>query len=331
MRFGVRLPNSGPFAIPSVVLEVARKAERLGYDLLTAHDHIPWGESQKYHFSAGTVEALDKTDSKLNFYESSTVLAYVAAATTRIKLLPAAFVLPLRHPLVLAKQVATLNQLSGGRLIFCASIGNVEKDFEVLGVPWKKRGKITDEYLLALKTVFSKKATSSFTGKFVDFKDASFYPKPDGLPFWIASGISDQALNRLARFGDGWLPATSAENISIGLRKLEPLMKERGRNMEELEIYNESFLCLASSEDEATSISSKTLDTFSTLKETRRTHPGDFGTANLIGSPKTVARRMKDFEVTGVEGFELKFLASSSESMLEMMELFMKEVAPTFQ
>ncbi|MAH21546.1 MAG: hypothetical protein CMO12_01895, partial [Thaumarchaeota archaeon] len=125
MRFGVRLPNSGPFAIPSVVLEVARKAERLGYDLLTAHDHIPWGESQKYHFSAGTVEALDKTDSKLNFYESSTVLAYVAAATTRIKLLPAAFVLPLRHPLVLAKQVATLNQLSGGRLIFCASIGNV--------------------------------------------------------------------------------------------------------------------------------------------------------------------------------------------------------------
>src|SRR5580698_10321766 len=117
MKFGVRLPNSGPLANRENIVRVAGEAERLGYHSVWVHDHVLWGSDQhRTHLSAGSAEALTEAQ-RPNFYESVTTLSYIAGRTSRIRLGVAVIVLPLRNPLVLARQLANLDVLSEGRLI----------------------------------------------------------------------------------------------------------------------------------------------------------------------------------------------------------------------
>ncbi len=136
MKFGIRLPNSGPLATRKNIVEVADSAERLGFESVWVHDHILWGtEQHRTHLSAGSAEALDESQ-KPNFYESITTLSYIAGRTSNVKLGIAVLVLPLRNPLVVAKQLANVDVLSEGRLIVGVAPGApsiTRHEFEAVG------------------------------------------------------------------------------------------------------------------------------------------------------------------------------------------------------
>src|SRR5579875_1136525 len=149
MKFGVRLPVNGPFASKKSIVEIARLVDENNFDSVWTQGHILWGKSQhETQISVGSVEALANNQNP-NLFDSITTLAYVSALTNRVKLGFSVFVAPLMHPILAAKQLANLDVMSDGRLIFCMAPGGplINGDFEALGVDFKHRAEIADEYI----------------------------------------------------------------------------------------------------------------------------------------------------------------------------------------
>lgn len=144
MKVGVRLPNSGPLAAAESILHSAELAEKLNYDSVWVHDHIVWGtEQHRGHLSSGSAEALNSSQLP-NFYESLATLSTITGRSDRVKLGVAVVILPLRNPVVFAKQTSVIDVLSGGRLIVGVAPGApkiTEKEFQTVGVDYHKRGK----------------------------------------------------------------------------------------------------------------------------------------------------------------------------------------------
>ncbi len=176
------------------ILELARKAEALGFDWLTIPEHI--------------VMPRDMVDVMgARFPEGLTAAAVLAGATSRIKMLTYVLVLPYRNPVVLAKQIATLDFLAGGRFALGTASGHLEREFEVLGVPFGERGRLTDEYIAAIKELWTSPAPT-FNGRYVRFDGIAFEPRPVQRPHppIFIGGNSRPAMRRAAALGDGWLP-----------------------------------------------------------------------------------------------------------------------------
>jgi hypothetical protein len=159
---GIRLPNSGPLAAPAAILDVALLSEALGFDTVWVHDHLAWPSDRRTHFAAGSVEAV--RDQPPDFFESLSVLAFLAGATRRIRLGVARLVLPWRDARVLAKQLATIHEASGRRLVVGAAIGRFEDEFQAQQVPYRERGRITDEHLAWLTLILGPSAVTTFQG-----------------------------------------------------------------------------------------------------------------------------------------------------------------------
>src|SRR5581483_8477034 len=138
--------------------------------------------------------------------EAMTTLTYAAALTRNIRLFPTGITLPTRDPRLLAKQAATLHALSNGRFMLGITIGASADEFEVMQVPFKERGKRTDEALEVISKIFDPAPLTSYEGRTVRFTDGEFFPKPNQLPIWIC-GKGDAAMGRVARYGAGFLPA----------------------------------------------------------------------------------------------------------------------------
>lgn len=181
-------------ATPGDILQIARKAEVAGFDWLTISEHIVMPR-----------EMVDMMGAR--FPESLTAAAVLAGATERVKLLTYVLVLPYRNPVLLAKQIATLDFLSNGRVLLGTGGGHLEREFQALNVPFKERGKLTDEYLEVLKELWTS-AEPSFKGRTVQFEGVAFEPKPVQKPHppILIGGNSKPAMRRAARVGDGWLP-----------------------------------------------------------------------------------------------------------------------------
>jgi probable F420-dependent oxidoreductase len=321
VAFGIRLPNSGPFASRRSILEIARAAERLGYHSVWVHDHLPW--SQRTNFAAGAVEIVDPRTPP-PFFESLTTLAFVAGATQRLQLGTAAVVLPLRDPRVLAKQVATLHQLSGRRLILGLAVGAVRRDFEILQVAWAERGALMDEHLAALTAILSSPQASAFRGARVQFDGAEFFPNAPDLPVWFC-GMSRPAFRRLARFGQGWLPAyPSVAEYRERMKALEEALAERSRTLDGVTAGLETFVCVAESRDRAIQISRATL-----LERFKSLEAGLART--LVGGAEDVRDRVGAYVAAGASFFELKFICASIEDMLGMLGTIAEAVVPAFR
>lgn len=187
---------------------MAKRADELGYDMIAVPEHfvIP-------------TEHVDLSGP--HFLQSTVAQAYIAGATERILINSAITILPLQHPIVLAKALATADWLSGGRMTVTFGVGWLAREFELLAVPFHERGRIADEYLAAILELWTSDAPS-FDGNFVSFHDVAFEPKPvqkPHLPVWIG-GDSDAALRRAARFASGWFcfltpPERIAERIDF--------------------------------------------------------------------------------------------------------------------
>ncbi|HWT49233.1 MAG TPA: TIGR03619 family F420-dependent LLM class oxidoreductase [Mycobacterium sp.] len=171
---------------------MARCADRWGYDMIAVPEHFVIPDEH--------VEL-----SGPHYLQSTVAQAYIAGATERIRVNSCVTVLPLQHPIVLAKALATADWMSSGRMMVTFGVGWLEREFELLGVAFHERGRIADEYLAAIVELWTSDSPH-FDGKYVSFHDVAFEPKPiqkPHLPIWVG-GDADAALRRAARYASGW-------------------------------------------------------------------------------------------------------------------------------
>ncbi len=176
MRLGVNVPNFGPGTNPELLRRWALTVEGLGYGLLMISDHI-----------AVTPDVAEQYPAP--FYEPFTTLAWLAGVTSRVRLGTTVLIVPYRHPLLVARMAANLNDLSGGRLVLGVGVGWARQEFDALGVGFHDRGRLTDEHLIAIRAAWA--------------DDHDYRGGP--IPVWIG-GNSDAAIRRAVRLGDAWHP-----------------------------------------------------------------------------------------------------------------------------
>lgn len=191
---------------PQALRLVAEQAEAAGLDSVWAADHIilPTGSTSPYPYH---VDGDFLIPPDMPFMDQFTCLAYVAGITSRIKLGTAVNLLPLRHPLAVAKTVATLDVLSGGRVILGVAAGWLAEEFDALGLEFNNRGKMLDEGIDVLREIWTK-PNASFDGEFYKFSEVAAYPHPTQQPYppiWVG-GHTKPVMRRVARAGDVWLP-----------------------------------------------------------------------------------------------------------------------------
>jgi len=206
MRFGIGFANTLPFAGAAGARRLAQAAEAAGFESLWTVEHVihPVGYASTYPYSA---------DGKMPMGPDTPLpdplvwLSYLAGVTSSIRLATGILILPERNPVVLAKEVATLEDLSGGRVELGIGVGWLREEFDALGVPWERRGDRTDDYVGALRALWTQ-AEASHRGEFSSFAGVSCAPRPaQGSVPIVVGGHSEAAARRAGRLGDGFWPA----------------------------------------------------------------------------------------------------------------------------
>ena len=240
MKFGTILPHIGPLAAgPDALdslLSVAQKTEALGFDSLWVGDHVvlPTAIKPRYPYNDTGEFPLPAEAALL---EPLTVLGFLTGVTRRVRLGPSVLVLPHRNPIVTAKMFASLDVLSRGRIIFGAGIGWMEEEISLLGAPFKRRGALSDEYLRAMRELWTN-PDPHFEGEFCRFSGIKCEPKPlqNPLPIWIG-GHSARAMRRIVEFGDGWIAVPKSLAVfQDGMAMLREAADRGGRDLNDIEI-----------------------------------------------------------------------------------------------
>lgn len=337
--FGVRLPISGPFASVDAISLTAKRAEALGYSGLWCHDYITWtNELHNVHISCGSYETL-RPGQLPNFYESLSTLAYVAGLTSRITLGISVLIAPLRNPVLAAKQLSIIDNLSKGRLIVGIGIGATRAtknvDFEIIGISRLQKNERTDEFVEILKGLW-KEAEFSYNGRYAKFEDAEMFPKPVQSPYppiWFA-GTIEKALVRVAKYGNGWLPGgLTPEEYAKSVSFIKRTAKERfNRDLDNLVVANQIYISVDRSSEKANSNARATLvnnakayDVFIGENAFERA-----SNVSLVGSPQEIANKIEEYSLAGVNYYEMKFIYQSLDHFQEQLELFSKEILPNF-
>jgi probable F420-dependent oxidoreductase len=215
VRFGVALPHFSRLASREAVLRTAQEAEALGYASVWTTDHV--------------LMASDQPEPYGRILEAMIALTYVAAVTERVRLGTSVLIVPQREPVLVAKQAATLDVLSNGRLILGVGAGWNEREFGFLGANFHNRGRRLDEYIHVLRTLWAE-PDPRFAGQFVRFAEVSFEPRPvqsGGPPIWLGGG-SPAALRRAATLCDGWhAVGTPVEAFAAGMATIRKLAGDR--------------------------------------------------------------------------------------------------------
>ncbi len=335
MKFGIGLITGyeglvypAPFASPRQLVEMVKRAEELGYDSVWPNDHMT---IQKY------VEAKAKTPP--NHYESIVTLAAATGITKRILLCTGLVPLPYREPVLLAKQAATLDQISGGRFILGVGIGAYREEFDAVHPYWKDkpRARIVDEALECLRILFTEDR-ASFSGEFFQFESLKTYPKPvqNPLPIYIG-GNSEKALERTAKHGQGWFPAClSPQAIKDRLVRLSGYLEKEGRQLSEIDIAPQLFISMGKNKQEATGVFEKSGLYEHVVSLKKSTLKGDdilnVDEFNIIGNAADIIKKIKSYEVAGVTHITgLLWPVDTVEEFFEQMEIFARDVLSAFK
>lgn len=219
MKVGINLLNFGPAVGPESLARWARFAEALGYHFAMISDHVAVTGDVHGRYPAP-------------FYDPFTTLAWLAGITRKIELGTTVVILPYRHPLQTAKMATMVDRLSGGRLIFGVGVGWAREEFDALGVPFHRRGAMSDDYLAAIREFWTGDVVSH-DGPFVSFREVHTGPRPvrhPHPPIWVG-GSSDAALRRAVRLGDGWHPIRFKLGwlTETGLPRLRDIAAKEGR------------------------------------------------------------------------------------------------------
>lgn len=233
MKFGVSIPNMGLLKTGDDVFSFAREIEALGFESVWVSDHVvvPRDIASRYPYRSSGEFSVQPTDPVL---EPLAVMAALAAATQRIRIGVSVLVIPYRNPVVTAKTLATIDVLSGGRVILGAGAGWMSEEFDVLkSPPFADRGPATDSYIRLFRELWTS-PSPSFNDPFYTVSNVGFEPKPvqNPLPIWIG-GITGPALRRAARLGDGWQGIRHRPpKIPAAIQRLHQLLEEEERSPE---------------------------------------------------------------------------------------------------
>ncbi len=237
MKFGLMFANTGPFGLPESLARLAQAAEERGIESMWTVEHvvIPVGYKSPYPYSpSGKIPGAESVP----IPDPLLPLAFAAAVTKKIRLATGILILPQRHPAYVAKEVATLDVLSKGRVILGIGSGWLAEEFEVVGVPFHERGARTDEAIRALRSLW-KSTPEPFSGKFYRWPAVESNPKPvqkPGVPI-VIGGHSEAAARRAARHGDGFFPARGdRETLNHLFAVLREECAKVGRDPREIEI-----------------------------------------------------------------------------------------------
>lgn len=292
---------------PREQFELVRRVEALGFDSVWCGDHV------SFH---------------LPLYESLTLLAAYAAITERIRLGTAVYLLALRPPAVVAKITATLDVLSGGRLIFGVGVGGENpKEFEACGVPHRERGARVTEALEVVRALW-RDTPATFKGRFTSFERVSIDPKPvqqPGPPIWIG-GRSDAALARAGRQGDGWVSyVVTPERYRRSLDKIHAAAAAHGRRLDGFATAHLTFITVGRDYEQARR---------TWVARLSRRYAQDFGPLaekyGVIGTPDQCAERLEAFRAAGCTTFLLNPICEPPEER-EQLEILAAEVLPRFR
>lgn len=235
MKVGLIPVNIGVKSVDKMV-GLAVHAEQVGFESVWTFEHVvvPVDYASKYPYSAdGKMAVTPET----NFVDPLIALSVIAASTKRVRLGTGVNILPQTNPLYLAKQAASLDFVSNGRLMLGLGVGWLREEFEALGVPFERRGARADDYLVAMRKVWSGEVVEH-ESEFVHWQGFKSYPLPIQNPLPIVIGGSKgRALDRVARFGDGWYaPTASIDQLEGLLPKLDAACAKIGRDRKTIEI-----------------------------------------------------------------------------------------------
>ena len=225
MKLGFFGVNSGVLADPETMVAVARTAEAAGWESIWTGEHVVVADPQR---------PPSPVKPETHFVDQVASLAHLAAHTSTIRLATGILILPERNPLVLAKQLATMDQLTGGRVDLGIGVGWLREEFDALGIPWKRRGARTDEYVEIMRTLWSGDSVA-FDGEFASFAGVSSNPKPvsGNVPI-VVGGHTEAAARRAGRLGDGFWPGRGDLGYLIGIMRQEA--EAHGRNPDGIEV-----------------------------------------------------------------------------------------------
>ncbi len=215
MKFGIAIRNMGPQSDRETIRQCARIAEQAGFDSIVVSDHLCIPPDQTEGSGGRYLDVL-------------ATVAWLAGITERIRVGISVLVLPYRPAVLTAKQVATIQELSGGRMILGVGVGWMKPEFDALGVDMRKRGAIATETLAVIHHLWESEEPRAYQGKLVKFPAFVFLPSPKRPPIWIG-GHGDAALERVLRFGDGWHPMLRAAELKPAVDALKRRAREAGR------------------------------------------------------------------------------------------------------
>lgn len=237
MKFGIMFASTGPFATAEGAATMATEAERCGLESVWSVEHavIPDGYQSQYPYNpSGKIPGAQDAD----IPDPLIWLTYAAALTTEIRLATGILIVPQRNPVVLAKECATLDKLSNGRFELGIGVGWLEEEFDVLGVPFAKRGKRTDDYVAAMRALWTQEVADHH-GEFASFEKAIMRPQPlqeGGVPI-VVGGHSRAAARRAGRLGDGFFPISAGEEDLAGLLDImATTATEHGRDPDAIQV-----------------------------------------------------------------------------------------------
>jgi probable F420-dependent oxidoreductase len=309
MNFGFYLPIGGPLAEAGALASLARRGEELGYGFLSTGDHLiaPRQIRSRYPYSDS-----GEYGNALSFLDQPTLLSFMAAATSRVRLLTGVLVVPYRSPIHTAKVLATVDVLSGGRLTVGCGVGWMREEFEILRVPpFEQRGAATDEYIQVFRELWTSD-DPEFHGDYCDFSGVVFEPKPlqkPHPPIWIG-GESRPAIRRAATLGDAWFP--------IGTNPANPLetLQQLSNGLDLLRQYADAAGRDPASVDVAYAVGWPVGE------------GPDGGERLLTGPMSKVESDMAELEALGVRHLLVSLSGATVRESIERMEAFAEEVFP---
>jgi probable F420-dependent oxidoreductase len=293
MRIGVTVPNVHETLAERTTIEaVGRMADELGFDSIWCNDHLAMPSARDGAGGQPAHEAAYGEHRGQSIYEPLIVLAFLAGVTRRVLLGTSVYLVALRNPLLAAKQAVSLDQLCDGRLVLGVGVGWLESEFEAMGVPYRQRGRRTDEAIAVLKALCAQDA-------------AEFLPKPvqrPHPPLWIG-GRSEAAVRRAARVGDAWHPShLTVDELREQIPQLHAECERAGRSADEVTVATRRKLVLTGS-------------------------PADTEADRLLqGDAGAIAATVAALEQVGVAHLIVEVPGSSEGELLENLDWFGREV-----
>ncbi len=313
MHFGVALPGRGPLARPDVLVKLAQRADALRYSSVFVTDHvvIPTTYGSTYPYSPTGKAAGDWTQ---GYLEPLALMSFLAGATSGVRLGTSVLVVPYRNPVVTAKMLATLDVMSGGRVILGAGVGWLREEFEALAAPpFDERGRVTDEYLRLMRECWTREPVA-WQGSHYRMASVSVLPKPSqgAIPIWVG-GHTIAALRRVGELADGWHPighrpparldaAEYAEKVAV----IHGWAVKAGRDPKDITLSFRAPLDLAP----------------------RRAKPSGGDRVPFRGTTAEVIQDIKAYQAVGVSHFVFDLTPSDLRGQLAMMERFAEDVRP---